>query len=464
VLKCCNKAYCVAKHAHVFPLGVIWGQCGYNKEVMKRTLIILLSMLSVLKTYGQSNLLDNISVKETNFFYKDSIDNEITYGSYEPTGIISLNDGSLVISTKFSIYFPDQYKTPEVYTQEYRDRQKIYREKSHISSGSVFLLNKDREKQWEIFFKDKPVESIKLLSNGTILVAGQDVGMDFFWIAKISKEGKKIIEKQFKFKRKPNIENVEIDSLDNIYILLSTERLKIIDNTKYYGRRKIRFFQETDSENNIYLLKISPKNKTLWATTIDTRPKYWKFGRDLQVYNSDNYVSSFFEGFKKVKNQNIKEKGVMLSLVGKSGKIKQTYPFDNKKIFVSENQLLFTTSAHNDTLILYKGNFDSLFPFKTIVFDDIKQFWINNFREDEKYNYLFSTHHHNLGCLLILLDKENQYIGHWKDSLDNISSLVDGVIGKNNSVLILARHYSNPSDNSTDKKEYSIKLIEIKKE
>ena len=433
---------------------------------MQKLLIIVLStFLSVLKIYGQNSSLDFIIVKETNFFYKDSIDNVVTYGNYEPTGIISLDDGSLVISTKFSITFPDQYKTPETFTKEYFDRARIYQEKAHISSGSVFMLNKDREKQWEVFFRDKRVETVKLLSDETILAVGEDVSLKFFWIAKISKEGEVLDEKEFRFKRRPFIENVKTDRLNNIYILLSTEKMKIINITKLqFGQKKIGFFQESEMEHNIYLLKISPTNIILWSTAIDKRRDYWTFGKNLVIHNSDIFVSTSFRGFRKEKKERIKDDGELLFLIRETGKIKQTYLFENKKIFINNNQLLFATSAHNDTLILYEGNQNSLLPIESIVFDDeITTFWTINFKEGNNYNYIFATHLHNLGCLLIELDKKNKYIKHWKDSIENISSLVDGVVSANNSVVILACHYSNPRDNSTEQKVYSVKLIELEK-
>jgi len=292
-----------------------------------------------------------------------------------------------------------------------------------------------------------------------------DVSLKFFWIAKINKEGKVLDEKKFRFKRRPTIENVEVDSLDNIYLLLSTERLKTISVTRNYGRKRIHFFQESDTEMNIYLLKISPANKIRWNTAIDKRHDYWTFGRDLVVHNSDIFVSTYFEGFKKEKKERIKDKGVILFLIGKTGKIKQTYPFDNKKIFINNNQFLFITSERKDTLTLYEGSPNSLLPIENIIFDnEIKTFWIKNFKEGNNHNYIFATHRNNLGCLLIELDKNNKYIRHWKDSLENVSSLVDGVISENNSVVILASHYSYPSENSTEKKVYSIKLIEIRNE
>jgi len=430
---------------------------------MKKLVIIILLFLSVLKICGQNNLL-NVTVKETKFFYKDSVFGEITYGNYEPTGIVALADGSLVISTRFSMRFLGR-QVSETY-EEFSARQRIYRKKSHIRSGSVFMLNKDREKQWEIFFKDKPIRTIKLLPDETILVAGDVLASNFFWIAKISKEGEILDKNEFRFKRNPTVRSVGTDSLNNMYVLLEAGRMEIVSVTRLqHGHRRIRFFQESDGmKDNIYLLKISPANRILWSTAVDRRRDYWSSGRDLVVHNSDIFVTASFEGFRKERGEYIRDVGRTLFLIGKNGRIKQTYPLENKRIFTNNNQLLFTTFEHSDTLVLYevKNTLDSLLPIETVIFgDEIRRFWVRDFKEGESYNYIFATHRHNLGCLLIKLDKDNRYVGHWKDSSENISSLVDGVITPNNSVAILASQWLKSPGNSATERVHSIKLIEI---
>jgi len=119
---------------------------------LKELLQIIVLFFTLTNIFGQAELLTNIEVQEVNFCYKDSINGQITFGNYEPTGIVSLKDGSLIISTKFSISFPGQYQMPDSLSNEYFERQKIFAEKSHISSGSVFMLNGNHEKQWEVFF------------------------------------------------------------------------------------------------------------------------------------------------------------------------------------------------------------------------------------------------------------------------------------------------------------------------
>ena len=411
--------------------------------------------------YGQVSFLNNLKVQENNFFYKDSINGQITFGDYEPTGIVSMKDGSLIVSTKFSITFPGQYTTPITFNAEYFEREKIFSQKSHVCSGSLFKLDSNYQKQWEIIFKERRVVGIKKLSDENILIVGERTDMKQFWIAKISPDGKILFEKSYKFKRKPSVENMEIDSLDNIHVLLSAERLYPIRIRKYYGRIRLEFFKESEMENDLYLLKISPNGKIKWQTTIDNRKNISTYGYDLVIKNGI-YISTRFSGFVKTPKGNIKSEGKMIYEICAAGKIKTKYPIENKRIFSIRNQLLFATTARNDSLVISQKAANRYNPIETIIFNnDIEQFWTEKALSSDSNNYFFGTHHHNLGCLMVKLDKQNRYLGYWKDSLENISSFVDATIKPDNSVVIIATHYSLL--NSTDSnKKYSIKIMTIK--
>jgi len=411
--------------------------------------------------YGQVSFLNNLKVQENNFFYKDSINGQITFGDYEPTGIVSMKDGSLIVSTKFSITFPGQYTTPITFNAEYFEREKIFSQKSHVCSGSLFKLDSNYQKQWEIIFKERRVVGIKKLSDENILIVGERTDMKQFWIAKISPDGKILFEKSYKFKRKPSVENMEIDSLDNIHVLLSAERLYPIRIRKYYGRIRLEFFKESEMENDLYLLKISPNGKIKWQTTIDNRKNISTYGYDLVIKNGI-YISTRFSGFVKTPKGNIKSEGKMIYEICANGKIKTKYPIENKRIFSIRNQLLFATTARNDSLVISQKAANRYNPIETIIFNnDIEQFWTEKALSSDSNNYFFGTHHHNLGCLMVKLDKQNRYLGYWKDSLENISSFVDATIKPDNSVVIIATHYSLL--NSTDSnKKYSIKIMTIK--
>jgi len=238
--------------------------------------------------------------------------------------------------------------------------------------------------------------------------------------------------------------------------------LKIIDVQRHqHGRRRIRFFQESEWESNIHLLKISPTNKILWNTAIDTRRDYNTFGRDLILLNSDILVSTSFQ------NRRSGKRGEKLFLIGESGRIKQTHSISSKRIFTNNNRLLFTTLAYqndefnSNMLVLYalENTFDTLLPIETIVFDDeIRRFWVVNFREGKKYNYIFTRQTN----LVIKLDKDNRYLGHWQHSSTGFR-FIDGVITPNNSIVILANHFSIPAGCSVGNRVNSVRLIELTK-
>lgn len=421
---------------------------------------------------GQIPSMDNLDIKEFTFFYKDSIKNEVTFGNYEPTGILSTNDNSLIVSTQFSIFFPNQYKMPDqheivaskAYTKEYFEEQKTYRQKSHISSGSIFKLNSQRKKIWETFFKEKKVVRIKLLSDSTILAVGEDVSMNFFWMAKLDQEGQILFEKQYKFKRQPNIENIETDSLNNVYLLLSAERLNLISVSKLYGKRKIHFFTETENESDLYLVKISYKGRMVWKKAIDNRKNYRTYGYDLLFFKKNIYITSRYEGFEKLKGVENIDEGRMLYRLNRNGNIIHKSQIDNKRLLLIDKQLYLTTFEHEDSLVLYKlsKSLDYL-PFRTILLKDMKKNWIQKALSGKEFNYIVGTHHHNLGCLLIELNKKNQAIGYWKNSDNNLPSFVDAILTRDNSVIIVAGEYSKPNK-EMNKSVHSVKIYEIEKD
>jgi len=75
-------------------------------------------------------------------------------------------------------------------------------------------------------------------------------------------------------------------------------------------------------------------------------------------------------------------------------------------------------------------------------------------------NYILGTNNYNLGCVVIEFDKQNKCTGYWE--YDN-SSFVDATIGSDNSIVLIAKNYSNLNPNNSSEKKYSIRLIIINK-
>jgi len=225
------------------------------------------------------------------------------------------------------------------------------------------------------FFKERRVEKIKKLSDESIIAVGESVDMKFFWVANINRQGKIIYDKSYKFKRSPDIENFEIDSLNNLYILLSTEKIQPIKITKYYGKKRIIFFKETDMEDDIYLLKLTPSGKIKWKTVIDKRKNFSAYGNDL-IIEKDIYLSTSYEGYIKEKNGWRKEEGKNIYQLNEKGKILNVYQNENKSIYLLGNKLIFSGSTDNDTLCLYQKEKSAIKLIETIVFNKRdNQFW-----------------------------------------------------------------------------------------
>lgn len=428
---------------------------------MRILLQIIIAACTFTNAFGQATFLNNLKVREDNFFYKDSINGQITYGNYEPTGIISMDDGSLVVSTKFSLSFPGQFEMPITFNDDYFAKQKIFDEKSHISSGSVFKLDNNYQKQWEIIFREKRVVCLKKLSDESILAIGEMTDQKKFWISKISSNGKIIFERSYRLKSQPNVENVEIDSADNIHILISAEKCYPLSITNIYGRLRMNFFKVSDFEHDLYLLKISPAGKIKWVTTLDNRKNFTSYGSNL-VINNGIHVSMKYDGFVKEKKERKSCEGSTIFEINNRGKIQEKYPVENKRVFLIDSQIVYATAISNDTLIFYKRESSLFKPIETIVFnDDIKQCWALKTLTTDSNNYFLGTHNHNLGFLLIKLDKQNRFLGYWKNDRVNASTFEDATVKPDNSIVIAASQYSR-IDSTDNKSYYSVKLITIK--
>lgn len=415
--------------------------------------------------FGQTKLDDSLTTQEFSFFYKDSIDNKVSFGDYEPTGFVSLDDGSLIVSTQFSIDFPGQYQMPDSFTKEkfkvYYEQQKMFDNKSHISSGSVFKLNSNFEKKWEIFFKDKRVMKIGKLPDQSVIVAGDRVDMKKFWMAHIDTTGKIIWQKEYKLKSKSGIANMVMDSLGNSFLQVETERVIPISTTKYYGKRRIRFFKQTEMEGNIYLLKVSSKGSILWTRSLDKTKKFQKFGQ--QLFIQDNiYASSSYEGFIKQKNDWKKKQGKTFFEINLQGKILRTTEIKNRFQYHFESNR-FSVTADEDKLTFYTVTSTETKPTDTITFaNPVKSIWIYGFLTANNFIYLLGSKDHNHGCIVVQLDKDNNYIGHWNDNSSESTSLVDAIVKPDGAIIVLSKCFKRAKDTNNELTTY-INLTVMKK-
>lgn len=392
--------------------------------------------------FGQTMLDDSLTTQEFNFFYKDSIDNMVSFGDYEPTGFVSLDDGSLIVSTYFSIDFPGQYQMPNSFTKEkfkeYYEQQKKYLSKSHVSSGSVIKLNSNFEKKWEIFFKDKRVMKIGKLPDQSVIVAGERVDMKKFWMAQIDTAGKIIWQKEYKLKSEAQVSNMVVDSSGNLLLLTETKRVVPISQTKYYGKRRIAFFKQTEMERNIYLLKISSKGRILWTSGLDKTKEFQKFGQ--QLFIQDNiYASSSYEGFIKLNNDWVKRQGETFFEVNQRGKIIKKTEIKNHFQYYYNNNC-FSVTADEATLTFYTSSPTARVPTDTVTFfNPVESIWIYDFLSANNFIYLFGSKDHNLGCIVVQLDKDNNYIGHWTDNNSESASLVDAIVKPDGTVIVISK-------------------------
>jgi hypothetical protein len=120
------------------------------------------------------------AITDTNYYYKDTINKEVFIGSYRSTSLIEEPEGALIICNELSTDFPELYDS----SKPAIDHKKFlaYKAHWHISSGSIFKLNNQYQKDWEIILKDKRAEKIKTYDDTTFIAAGDNIDMHKVWV------------------------------------------------------------------------------------------------------------------------------------------------------------------------------------------------------------------------------------------------------------------------------------------
>lgn len=425
-----------------------------SKYNMNKLTTLIICLLTSIQSFGQTNIDNSVETEEFSFFYKDSVDNIVSFGDIEPTGFVCLNSGSIIVSTKFSFEFPKQSQKKDSISEE---EQQLYNEqkikmdaKSHISSGSVFKLNSSFQKEWEIVFKDKRVEAIKKLPNQTIIIAGERINIRKFWMAQIDTTGKIIWQKEYKFKYSSRIADMVTDSLGYSYILLDASKILHVNLRNIFNKRRLHFYTLA-LENDIYIMKVNKHGNVLWTKCIDNQKKIDKFGNKL-IINQNIFATTFYSGFFKTKDglTTYQQKEKVIELNSK-GKIINKSLNNNNFIYYHQNKF-YSCKIEKDTLILNTYKTGIIIPTDTIIFTKNKLSWINSFFTTKNYIYLLDFYEG-----IIKLDKNNNFINH----IETSGILIDGIQLPDHSILVLEECHIKDQDENNNFITY-IKLTKIK--
>lgn len=394
-------------------------------------------------------------VEEFNFFYSDSANGEFAFGDYEPKDIIQQNDGSYLIGTELSISFPSQYKSPKTYDSTYFTKSKVFQEKSHTSSGTVFKLNSNLKKEWEIVFKGQRVEKILKTSDNRVIIVGEDVSMKFVWLAGIENNGNIRWEKHFDYKNQVTIADAIIDQNDEIYFLLEASHVVPLQIRRYYGKKHIHLFKDSEINSHLSILKVSSEGKKQWLKQIDKRRKYGKYGYNLITNRESLFASYTYSGFDKdslIEGKKVVEVSKSRSHVSKKEILKQD-------ILLYKNGLVTITSCSKGELLLNKSGelFDSIY-----VESANKDVRIAKMIDKPNgYLILGSNHDNNRDYLLINLSLDLKFNGYWTYPRDEYNEIRGAVVLDNGDTIIVGKCYREMKGTSNELTTY-INLMKIK--
>ena len=325
-------------------------------QIMSR--LSLFIILLTISFHGLTQPSKDMEItKQVNLVYSDTVNGKIYLGNYEPTGAISCNDSSYLISTIFSIDFPEQRDTTYLRSDfsKYYERYKLFAAKAHVSSGSVLKLDKDLNKIWEVTFKDKRVTHIIPYETSSFIIAGERVDLNVIWIAKLnSKTGEIIWLKEFKAGHSLSTCGLTIAN-GNFYLLGETERIIPFKIKKYYGRTRVEFFKETEMKSNLIVLCVSENGNLNWKKKIDPKKNYNYFGYNFISSNKNHFVLASYTGFNKIKRKWVKDKSNAFYILKPNGRINSKTLVDFDDMLYFDTTIIFTkTNISSDNIKVYK--------------------------------------------------------------------------------------------------------------
>ncbi|MDB5131291.1 MAG: hypothetical protein JWR02_1040 [Mucilaginibacter sp.] len=244
--------------------------------------------------YCQTDSRINI-IKDTNYLYVDTINNKIYFGHIRPTGLVKTYNGNIV-STEFSIYFPEFGDITYLKTDSQRffiDQKKYYL-RTHVSSGSIFKLNNQLTKDWEVILKEKRVTHIQNYDSISFIAAGERTDQKRIWVAKInSLDGNILWFKELKVKLHPQIAGLSIAANKVIIVLTESKRLIPLSISKTFGRLKVSFFKEGGRNTRLSILNIKDNGKLNWNKNIHMVKKCEIWDEEIAVDSNIRVISLY---------------------------------------------------------------------------------------------------------------------------------------------------------------------------
>lgn len=413
-------------------------------------LLLFLSQILTAQTVANNDL------EEYNYFYSDTANGEFAYGDYEPNDMVLLSDGSYLIGTDLSIRFPSQNKLPESYDSAYFAQSRIFREKSHTSSGTVFKLNSNFEKAWETTFKGQRVKKIFKTSDNRILIVGEDVMMRFVWLAELRENGTILWEKHFDYKKKVSLADALLDQNDEIYLLLEASHIIPIQVRKDYGKRRVRLFKVSENNSHLALMKISSAGKKKWIKPIDQRRKFNKYGDKLLASEESIFASYTYSGYEK--DSFIRGRKNVIE-ISKSGKEIGKQELAQREILLFKEGLVTITAYSEGKIRLYQSGklLDSINV--ESAYKDVRIEGVINMPNG--FLILGSNQDNNKDYLLIKLGSDLKFNGYWTYPREEFNEIRGAVVLDNGDTIIVGMCFREMKGRSNELTTY-INLIKLK--
>jgi hypothetical protein len=185
-------------------------------------------------------------------------------------------------------------------------------------------------------------------------------------------------------------------------------------------------------------MKINSTGNKKWSKKIFQKKNYDSYGSDIKLSQNKIKISYSYKGYNRVKDSLVKDKANMITVLNNSGRIlKETTTTKNEPLYLDNATINAIGEPNKKNELVIERDFKTL---KTVVLpEQIKHYWLKKSLKTNDGHYLFGANDHNLGYLILTLDKKYNLIDYWQSETSNGEDATSLIIQSDGSLIVVGK-------------------------
>ncbi len=389
---------------------------------------------------------DGFKISRQTISYQEEINGVEFYRKLEPRSLSIGPDGSFYIGCDFSDPFDLDLDGSDFSYEE------------HISSGILYKLNSSRELLWGKIYNDDPIAFVHCLQNGDVILVGENISMEWFWVRRVDENGNEISAKRIKRKGQIRVRSCTVNGDDELIVSLEADRKVFIQRYKksiWMDHGGFAFFQYAEMQD-LYLCRMNTNGRILNYKPIFKERNYIAWGDELYPFHDNVYTPVFYEGGHKTNDVWERKEGEILLQLKKNGRLLHKHELtEYPSALITDSNIFISKDTTNEIRI---NRFDSeISELKSISLPaGYEAMWLEKSRKYNDRYYILGTHNHNLGISMIVLSNDFEIESIWHNE-SNRCSPADMQIDAQGNIFILGQTH----EKIVDSYRYKIELIKF---